>query len=63
MYCQTYFIVKDAKDQEGVLEYCEMSKADMRGNIPVRLMNMVLTGETSKQFREMYNHLRTKFCK
>ena len=51
MYQRIYFT---AKDVDGDLHYTEISNFDMKGYMPARLMNMLISSETEKEFDTMY---------
>ena len=42
----------------GVVDYTELSKFDMKGHLPARLLNMVIASEAQKGVKEMYKHFQ-----
>ena len=43
---------------ENCYKYSEIDYMDMKGKIPIRLMNMVLGSETGKEMGILYNSIR-----
>ena len=42
---------------EDTIDYTEISYFNLNGYFPARLMNMVIAGETQKEFQNMYTYL------
>lgn len=42
---------------EDTIDYTEVSYFNLNGYFPARLMNMVIAGETQKEFQSMYTYL------
>ena len=42
---------------DDTIDYCEITYFNMNGYFPARLMNMVIAGETKKEFGNMYKYL------
>ena len=49
--------------KDDVMTYTEISNFDMKGYMPAKLMNMVLSAETEKEFCTLYKHWQTKYFK
>lgn len=60
MYQRIYFT---AKDVDGDMHYTEISNFDMKGYMPARLMNMLISSETEKEFATMYKAMQLKHFK
>ena len=43
---------------ENAWDYTEIDHLDMKGSFPPRLLNMVIAGETAKEMKSMYNHIK-----
>lgn len=60
MHTLAYYKVADGDD--GVLHYTEISTFDLKGYLPAKLLNMILSAEVEKEFRTLYNYMLEKFA-
>ena len=58
MFTQINGYVERHPTIENCHRYTEIDYMDMKGNIPKRLLSMVIAGETAKEVKHLYNHIK-----
>uniref|UniRef100_A0A7S3CKZ5 START domain-containing protein n=1 Tax=Strombidium rassoulzadegani TaxID=1082188 RepID=A0A7S3CKZ5_9SPIT len=61
MFQQINSYVRASKEDPNVVEYTEISHFDMKGKVPPLLLNMVMSSESVKEMKNMYNHMIKKY--